>query len=228
MWWCICLLLSRLFWYSRKKKTRWPWIAHPSHFPYKWILQKKKKTLAICISLSIWWCIWLLLLSWLFWYSGKKKKKYNKPYNKPMYLSNEYEKTLCVLYMVENIVVTNISYFCPNFFKLLLPQGHSNSGFCDRVKRINTSVLLQLQWILSPENTYIETKGLTRDMLSPSDLDLGPTWTNVLNGTLLMKENNCANLYWHPPKILGVMVRTKIWPSNATLILPEQMFKWHF
>ena len=44
---------------------------------------------------------------------------------------------------------------------------------------------------------------------------------------LLMMENNCANLYWNPSKIVGVMVPTKIWSSSVTLTLglPEQIFQ---
>ena len=46
---------------------------------------------------------------------------------------------------------------------------------------------------------------------------------------LLMMENNCANLYWNPSKILGVKVQTKIWPSSVTLTLANlnECFKWH-
>ena len=42
-----------------------------------------------------------------------------------------------------------------------------------------------------------------------------------------MMENNCVNLYWNPSKIVGVLVRTKIWPSSVTLILglPERRFQ---
>ena len=42
---------------------------------------------------------------------------------------------------------------------------------------------------------------------------------------LLLIENNCANSYWNPSKIVGVMIRTKIWPSSVTLGLTEQMFQ---
>ena len=44
---------------------------------------------------------------------------------------------------------------------------------------------------------------------------------------LRIMENNCANLYWNPFKIVGVMVQTKIWPSSVTLTLglPEPMFQ---
>ena len=43
----------------------------------------------------------------------------------------------------------------------------------------------------------------------------------------LMIENTCANLYWNPSEIVGVMVRTKIWPPSVTLTLglPKQMFQ---
>ena len=53
-----------------------------------------------------------------------------------------------------------------------------------------------------------------------------PEWKFQMVHPLIM-ENNCANLYWNPLKIVGDMVRTKIWFSSVTLTvgLPEQMFQ---
>ena len=44
---------------------------------------------------------------------------------------------------------------------------------------------------------------------------------------LLMMENTHANLYWNPSKIVGVTVRTKMWPSSVTVTLGlgERMFQ---
>ena len=52
---------------------------------------------------------------------------------------------------------------------------------------------------------------------------------NLQMAHLFIMENKCANLYWNPSKIVGVTVRTKIWPSSVsvtlTLGLTEQMFE---
>ena len=66
------------------------------------------------------------------------------------------------------------------------------------------------------------------------DLDLQPTWTNVSNGTAILKENNCAKLFWNPCINVEVVARTSsiyehfiIWTSSVALTfnLPEQFFQ---
>ena len=53
------------------------------------------------------------------------------------------------------------------------------------------------------------------------------TELNLQMAHLLLMENNCANFCLNPPKIAGVMVRTKKGPSRVTLTLglPERMFQ---
>ena len=68
------------------------------------------------------------------------------------------------------------------------------------------------------ENT-VGQNGCPETCQANMTLTLDPTSTNISNGTYTYdgEQHYCANLYWNPYKIVGVTIKTKIWPSNVTL-----------